>query len=308
MKKFFFLVLAVLLTAQLTKAQDHLWPLASDLNDTKGSLNGTNHGVTFGVDPVRGNVARFNGTGWASLPTFLKAMASDVSIALWIKMDTIVTWSRPFCFGSGSNPAEFMAFVPKADVAGIPGWPSFSMNSATIWDHGIDTSLIKFQKNNWYHVVVILRADSTLAYVNNQIVLEDGSFRDLSLTPLNDTNNMLGSDFWSDFIFKGSMSNLQVIAHGLTKEEVNTLYNSTVMTAIPTVSADNPRVYADGKSIKVELKQDVQNVTVSIYGLTGSLIAKDAISKISNLKLNTGVYMVQVKGASISYTTKVVVK
>lgn len=313
MKKFFFTVLATIVVFQFTMAQDHLWPLNSDLSDTKGGLVGTNHGVQFSSDAVRGDVAVFDGNSYANLPQFLMGNP-EITVAVWFRMDEVRPWSRAYSFGSGdqTEPKKVMMVIPVTGANDpVKNWFRFTITSSTgPWlDADVDTLAAKVQVGQWNHSVMVITADSVIGYFNNKRIIEEAYASDL--TTFADNQNALGKSFWPDAFFKGALSDLRVYNSKLSNADVNTLYNQTVKlpSAVANVEANNqPLIYSVGKSIKVELKQSVQNVIVSIYGLTGSLIAKDDVSKISNQKLNAGVYMVQVKGDGLSYTTKVVIK
>ena len=313
MKKYYFAVLAVALATQFTMGQDHLWPLTSNLTDTKGSLVGTNHGVQFSSDAVRGDVAVFDGNSYASLPQFLMGNP-EITVAVWFRMDEVRPWSRIYSFGSGDqvDPKKLMTVIPVTDAADpVKNWFRFTITSSTgPWlDYDVDTLVAKVKVGEWNHSVMVITADSVIGYFNNKRIIEELYTSDL--TTFADTQNALGKSFWADAFFKGALSDLRVYNSKLSNADVNTLYNQTVKlpSAVESIEANNqPLIYSVGKSIKVELKQSAPNAIVSIYGLTGSLIAKDEISKISNHKLNTGVYMVQVKGEGLSYTTKVVIK
>jgi hypothetical protein len=312
MKKFFFVVLITVLTSQFAKAQDYFWPLTSNLTDTKGGLVGTNHGVQFSSDAVRGNVAVFDGNSYANLPQFLMGNP-EVTVAVWFKMDEIRPWSRVYSFGSGdqTDPKNVMMIIPVTGAADpVKNWFRFTItNSTGPWlDADVDTALVKVKVGEWNHSVMVVTADSIIGYFNNQRIIEEAYITDL--TTFADTQNALGKSFWADAFFKGALSDLRVYNSKLSNADVNTLYNQTLMkpSAVQSVSANNPSVYAVKNSIKVDLKQADQSAVVKVYSITGSLIAKADASKISNQKFNTGIYMIQVNGTGINYSTKLIIK
>ena len=84
-------------------AQVHHWPLTENLNDVVGDLHGTNNGVTFENDAVRGPVAYFEGTSaYANLPSFANGM-TEITIACWFRMDESRVWARIYSFGEGDQ-------------------------------------------------------------------------------------------------------------------------------------------------------------------------------------------------------------
>jgi len=311
MKKLFFAFLAIVLTSQLTKAQDYYWPLTSDLTDTNGGLVGTNHGVQFTADDVRGNVAFFDGSSYANLPSFIQGNP-EISVAVWFKMDEVLPWSRIYTFGSGdqSEPKNVMMVVPVTGAGDpVKNWFRFTItNSTGPWlDADVDTLEAKVEVGKWCHTVMIFTADSVIGYFNNKRIIEEGYVTDLSDKA--DNQNALGKSFWPDAMWKGALSDLRVYKSKLSDADVNTIYNETLISSVSSIKAENsPSIYSVGKGIRVELKHAVQNATVSIYGLAGNLIAKKDVSSISNQKLNSGIYLVQVTGNGLSYKTKVVIK
>jgi len=313
MKKLFFAFLALVLTSQFAKAQDNYWPLTSDLTDTKGGLNGTNHGVQFTADAVRGNVAFFDGSSYANLPSFIQGNP-EISVAVWFKMDQVQPWARIYSFGSGdqSEPKNVMMVVPVTGAGDpVKNWFRFTItNSTGPWlDADVDTAETNVKVGEWYHTVMIFTGDSVIGYFNNKRIIEEAYVTDLS--DKDDLQNALGKSFWPDAMWKGALSDLRVYKSKISDADVNTIYNETYIgpSAVASVKAENsPVVYSEGKSIKVALKHAVQNATVSIYGLAGNLIAKKDVSSISSQKLNSGIYLVQVAGNGLSYKTKVVIK
>jgi len=312
MKKYYFAVLAVALTAQLTMAQDHFWPLTSNLTDTKGSLVGTNNGVLFSSDAVRGDVAVFDGNSYANLPQFLMGNP-EITVAVWFKMDEVRPWSRVYSFGSGdqTDPKKVMMVIPVTGANDpVKNWFRFTITSSTgPWlDSDVDTLVAKVKVGEWNHSVMVISADSIIGYFNNKRIIEEAYVTDL--TTFADTQNALGKSFWADAFFKGALSDLRVYNSKLSNAEVNTLYNLTVKlpSAVQSISANNPTVYAVNNTIKVDLKQAAQSALVKVYSVTGSLVAKADATKISSQIFNAGIYMIQVTGTGINYTTKLVIK
>ena len=312
MKKYYFAVLAVALATQFTMAQDHLWPLTSNLTDTKGSLVGTNHGVQFSSDAVRGDVAVFDGNSYANLPQFLMGNP-EITVAVWFRMDEVRPWSRAYSFGSGdqTEPKKVMMVIPVTGADDpVKNWFRFTITSSTgPWlDADVDTLAASVKVGQWNHSVMVITADSVIGYFNNKRIIEELYTSDL--TTFADTQNALGKSFWPDAFFKGALSDLRVYNTKLSNADVNTLYNETVKlpSAVESISVNNPSVYVMNNTIKVDLKQTAQSAIVKVYSVTGSLVAKADASQISNQKFNAGVYMVLVNGVGINYSTKLIIK
>ena len=313
MKKYYFALLAVLLTAQFTMAQDYFWPLTTNLTDTKGGLVGTNHGVQFTTDAVRGNVAVFDGNSYANLPPFLFGNP-EITVAVWFKMDEVRPWSRAYSLGSGdqTEPKNVMMLIPVTGAGDpVKNWFRFTITSSTgPWlDADVDTLEAKVEIGKWNHSVMIFTTDSVIGYFNNKRIIEEAYVSDLS--SINDTQNALGKSFWPDAMWKGALSDLRVYKGKLSNSEVNTLYNSTNMnpTATQNIISDiNPTISAANNRISVILKKSDINAIVSVYGVAGNLICNKTVSEISNTYFNKGLFLVKVEAKNIKYIQKVIIE
>ena len=65
-----------------------------------------------------GNALDLNGTsGYAALPGGILAGATNFTIALWVRIDTVATWSRLFDFGTGTGANMFLTPRSSAGTA-----------------------------------------------------------------------------------------------------------------------------------------------------------------------------------------------
>ena len=74
-----------------------------------------------------------------------------------------------------------------------------------------------------------------------------------------------------------------------------------------TTHAETPNIFARHGRIIIEMNQPIQYETVSVYSVTGALIAEKPVHEISNLILNDGIYLVKVQGSKVNHTAKVLV-
>lgn len=312
MKKHLFLGAAIaLLCGQFLSAQIHHWPLTEDLNDAVGELHGTNNGVTFENDTVRGPVAYFEGeSAYANLPSFVNGL-TEITVACWFRMDESRVWSRIYSFGMGdqSEPKDVMMLIP---VSGNNDMYRFTLSvpGEAWYDIDFPPDIVDIQLDTWYQSVVVLKPDSIILYHQGvQIFAESGYTR--AFGTLEDTENALGKSFWPDQLWKGALSDLRVYDTALTPSEVTALYNET----IGTVGISNhdtpvnvPLVYTDLSRITVKLNQPYRDEVVSVFNVTGALVARIPVPQISNLTFDTGIYIVKVHGSEVNYATKVFIK
>jgi len=311
MRKILFLFVAMaLFSGKFLYAQDHHWPLKENLDDIVGGLNGTNHGVTFVNDAIRGPVAYFDGdVAYANLPSFVNGL-TEITISCWFRMDESRVWSRIYSFGNGdqTEPKDVMMVIP---VSGNNNMYRFTLsNPGDIWyDIDFPKDVVDIQINTWYSSIVVLKPDSIILYHNgNQIFAEGGFTR--AFGTLQDTENALGKSFWPDPLWKGALSDLRVYNHALTQEEAVALYNETNVTGIQNnkIYSEAPLVYASHNRINVKLNKSYNDEYVSVYNLTGALVAQKTVPEICTISFKNGVYIVKVHGTNVNYVTKVLVK
>ncbi len=312
MKKLLFLsAFIAFLCGQILSAQTHHWPLTTNLNDVVGTLNGTNHGVTFGNDAVRGPVALFDGvSAYANLPSFVNGNAA-VTVTCWWKMEESRVWARIYTLGKGDQvePKDVMMVIP---VSGNNNMYRFTLSDPSgPWvDADFPKEVVDVTTNTWYWSAVVLKPDSIIVYHNDsQILAESGFTRPINT--LEDTENAIGKSFWPDLTWKGAISDLRFYNTALTKTEVLALYNSTninVGISKNALQSDIPVVFSENNKIRVKLNKSFNNEVVSVYNVTGAMIARKPVTEISNFTFNTGIYIVKVQGNDLNYATKVLVK
>lgn len=316
-KHLFFFAIIAFLSGQFLSGQDHHWPLEADLNDVVGTLNGTNNGVSFEADPVRGQVAYFNGEGYANLPSFINGMGTDLTIACWYRMDEKRVWSRIYTFGTGdqSEPKDVLMVIPTSGAVEEGSDPEHNMYRFTLTDPAgwIDADFYKsevdVQLDTWYYSVIVLKTDSVILYHNDIQILAESGLTTRSIGDLPDVENALGKSFWPDELWKGALSDLRVWNSALTQAEVEALYTSSQPTGIdrPSIAEINPTVYSFDSKISIDLNKAYTNEMVSVYNITGALISEKPVSEINQVEFNTGIYIVRVTGSDINYATKVFV-
>lgn len=321
MKRILFLGAAIaLLCGQFASAQTHHWPLTADLNDVVGDKHGTNNGITFTDDAVRGPVADFDGTGFANLPSFIFGLEKDeLTLAIWYKMTEKRVWARIYTLGLGdqSEPKDVFMWIPVsgAEEAGtdpIHNMFRFTLTDPAGWlDLDFPKAIIDLQLDTWYQSVVVIKDDSLKLYHDGVVFFAESQMTTRTIGELDDKENALGKSFWPDDMWKGGLSDLRFYDSALTDAEVLTLYNETnivvgIEEAQSMESAVNVYSYLD--KIYVELHHQYTDEVVSVYNMTGALVAERPLPEIGQMNFNTGIYVVKVAGSSFSHSTKVFIK
>ncbi len=299
-----------LVISQTLSGQTHRWPLTENLNDVVGTLHGTNHGVTFGNDAVRGPVAIFEGeSAYANLPSFVNGNEA-ITVTCWWKMDESRAWARIYTFGKGdqSEPKDVMMVIP---VSGNNNMYRFTLSDpAGPWvDADFPKEVVDVVAGVWYWSAVVLKPDSIIIYHNdNQILAESGFTRPIST--LEDTENAIGKSFWPDLPWKGALSDLRFYNKSLSNSEILALYNASKPVGINKnqIDSETPVIYSALNKINVTLNKPNNDEVVTVYNVTGALLVRKTMQEISKISFNSGIYVVKVQGANINYAAKVLVK
>ncbi len=300
MYKSLLLTFALVVGLHLAHGQAHRWPLTSNVNDTIGLLNGTNHGVTFQADPERGSVAIFNGSSYLNVPSFINGH-SELTLSIWYRMDVAQIWARVYTFGNGDQvePKDIMHFVPiNGCCAPELNWYLFTMSNPGLpwYDLNVDTSLTNLKVGQWNHQAVVIKTDSVLIYHNGTRVRSQGGVtRDIST--MVDTSNALGKSFWPDALWNGAISDFRVYYSPLTEGEVGDIY-SGVTSIRPAINEISTRIYAFGNQIKAELSIPATDEKMEVYTLMGAKVAEIKLKDQSEVRLfEDGIYLVKVEGS-----------
>jgi hypothetical protein len=305
---------------QFLSAQTHHWPLTADLNDVVGDKHGTNNGVTFAEDADRGPVAMFDGVGFANLPSFIFGLENDeLTIAIWYKMAESQVWARIYTFGFGdqTEPKDVLMWIPVSGEVEDGTDPPHNMYRFTLTDPAgwldldFPKAVVDIQTDTWYHGVVVLKNDSVILYQDGVQFFAESEMTTRAIGEMNDTENALGKSFWPDALWKGGLSDLRFYNTALSAGEVTALYDATKVSVginESGIEKNAPNVYAYLDKIIVELNQPYTDEVVSVYNVTGALVAQKPLQEIGLVNFSTGVYVVKVEGSTVSHAAKVFIK
>lgn len=174
-------------------------------------------------DPVfTGGPYSLNGSSdYVDLPDGLTNNLHDFSIACWVRLNSLDTWSRIYDFGGDTN--VFMMLTP---ASGNTGNPYFCITtSSTGGEQGLDGNSA-MPTGSWQHVVITKSGSNGILYINNQQVDTNTG---MTLNPAdmgNTTNNYIGRSQWSnDPYLNADIDKFYVYNRALSASEVTDLYN-----------------------------------------------------------------------------------
>ncbi|OXS59290.1 hypothetical protein B1A99_11750 [Cohnella sp. CIP 111063] len=193
-------------------------------NGKTGTLNG---GATFSAGQS-GNAVALNGTnGYVSMPSGIANGATDVTIAAWVKANSLSNWTRIFDIGTGTS--NYMFLSPQPGGAGLRFAITTGGNGAEQQIH----STAAFPTGVWKHVAVTIAGSTGRLYVDGVQVAANAS---MTLNPSslgNTTQNWLGrSQFAGDPYFNGQIDDFRIYSRALSASEIGTLYGGTTISDI----------------------------------------------------------------------------
>jgi alpha-L-arabinofuranosidase len=174
------------------------------------------------VPGVSGSAIDLNGPSpsrYVSMPPNIVSGLSDFTIAAWVNLRSVDTWSRVFDFGTGQTVNMFL--TPNA---GGTGRPRFAI---TISGNGAEqqiNSSVALPANQWTHLAVTLSGTTATLYLNGVArgVNPNMTLHPSSLGPTN--QNWIGrSQYSADPLLNGSVDDVQIYNRALSAGEVQAL-------------------------------------------------------------------------------------
>lgn len=155
----------------------------------------------------------------------------DFTIAAWIYLNTIDTWSRIFDFGIDTTYNMFL--TPASSSGTIRFAITISGSGAEEQINGSTT----LPAGSWQHVAVVMNGNTGVLYINGA---EAGRNNSMTLVPANlgnTTNNFIGRSQYSDPYLNGSVDGFLIYDRALSSSEILSLVNNPpgdIPTPIPT--------------------------------------------------------------------------
>ncbi|WP_229068228.1 beta-L-arabinofuranosidase domain-containing protein [Actinoplanes sp. DH11] len=165
-----------------------------------------------------GGALQLNGDGqYVGLPDATVDGLTEATIAVWVRLDEMRTWSRVFDFGTGTAANMFLT---AHDGAG----PRFAITTGGSGGEQRITSATPLPVGGWVHVAVTLTGQAGTLYVNGEVA---GTNPAMTLTPASlgaPKNNWIGRSQYGDATLKGAVDDFHLFDRALSAAEVAALH------------------------------------------------------------------------------------
>ncbi|HYH04342.1 MAG TPA: beta-L-arabinofuranosidase domain-containing protein [Bacillota bacterium] len=173
-----------------------------------------------------GNAVNLDGSNdYISMPGGMISTLNDFSIATWVKLDAVRTWSRIFDFGTGTGANMFL--TPSSSDNTI----RFAITTSGSGGEQRINGTAALPSGTWKHVAVALNGNVGILYVDG---VEVGRNSSMSLKPsgLGTTgNNYIGrSQYTSDPYLDGQIDDFRMYDRAISAAEVQALFGGTTPT------------------------------------------------------------------------------
>jgi hypothetical protein len=162
------------------------------------------------------------GSGYVIVPGAWIPSTSAMTLAVWIRLENIVSWQRVFHFGLGANGNSFMFLAVSTPQT---GGMRFAIQGGT--DGGLIQPTIDgpaLPAKHWKHVAIVLTGTAGRLYVDGVLAASNTKIP-LRPSDLGETaGNWIGkSEFAWDPTFDGQVDEFRIYDRALSASEIATL-------------------------------------------------------------------------------------
>lgn len=275
------------------------WRFEGNSNDAKGTNNGTDTSITYGVSNGRfAQGASFNNSAYIrSTHNSSQTITGSITISAWVKVNSAVAWSdivwKGRDNGGSDRPQNYMIDLGSTGL--IPRFGYTASNNYHVWQSG--TSITT---GTWNHIVTTFTygtGSSIKMYINGVAVSGSWAAGDGSAAPGTVTDDLLFGGAWVSGAvankYNGAIDDVALFSRALTEAEVHALYTGAFkpLSDLSLASDGNLVSYwkLDGNSTDTK---GVRNGTDTSMSYAAAKFSSGAVfgasSKINIGSLNTG--------------------
>ena len=172
--------------------------------------------ATFG-EGLAGQGLVLNGSGHATLPNGILSQLNEMTIASYVKLNSVAHWTRLWDFGTGTNVYAFLSI----HAGGIDA-PRFAFKNGGS-EQVINSNAGSLTTGVWYHIAVTYKNNVGILYING---VEVGRNANMTIKPsdLGETNqNYIGKAQYPDPLLNGTVDDFRIYNRALSPEEIDEL-------------------------------------------------------------------------------------
>lgn len=168
-----------------------------------------------------GNAVNLDGLNdYLSMPSGIVSGLNDFTIATWVKLDSISTWSRIFDFGTGTSRNMFL--TPRGGSNVI----RFTITTGGYSAEQQINGTAALPTGAWKHVAVTKSGNLAILYVDG---VEVGRNSNMTISPSalgNTSLNYIGKSQYADPYLDGQVDGFRIYNRGLSATEIKNLYSA----------------------------------------------------------------------------------
>jgi hypothetical protein len=196
------------------------------LHAATGSGGSSGSGYAFGGGKV-GNALTLSqaGSGYVSLPAWIFSTTTDITIATWVKLNTLTVWQRLFDTGTNANLNQNTATGTSYATLFLKDLNNKFGLSSTQNGYGSAEQITAdaLPTGVWKHVTVVFSGGSAALYVDGTVVSMAGSFPPPQALGLNYA--FIGkSQFGVDPFIDAQIDEFRVYNRALSASEIQTVF------------------------------------------------------------------------------------
>jgi uncharacterized protein len=166
-----------------------------------------------------GGAVNLNGSnGYVSLPAGIVNGVADATIAIWVRLDTVTSWSRVFDLGSGTG--SYLFLTPRSSG----GTARFAITTSGAGGEQQINAPAALPIGVWTHVAVTQAGNLAILYLNGAEVARNASVTLRAGGLGASSQNWLGrSQYSGDPYLDGQLDDFRIYARALSATEVAAL-------------------------------------------------------------------------------------
>lgn len=184
----------------------------SSLHGHDGVLVG---GASWSSEGKTGAALDLNGVnGYVKLPNGILSDQKDLTIATWIKADSLGTWARIFDFGTDTTNRMFMTLKDNGGVIRFAALPQGGQEEVL-------TGPAYPASGAWQHVAVVISENTYSLYLNGIQVSRISNIQNFPSAMGETTSNFIGkSQYTADPYFDGKMDDFRIYGRALSASDL----------------------------------------------------------------------------------------